>query len=420
MSNEISENSTDGVQKASTIESDLPTYFAKTLAGMEQLLVAEVIELGAIGAKDVRRGVEFKADMATLFRVCLSSRFALTVLRPILSFDAQSPDELYKEANKWDWGSVMTAHSSFAIDVTVHSAIFTHSQFAMLRLKDAIVDYFREQGGIRPGVNREDPDMRIHMHISNASVTLSLDAAGRPLSRRGYRPQGAKAPLNEVLAAGLLAHSGWKPGTPLYDPMCGSGTFTMEAALWTDGLPIQWHRRKFAFMDWRGYDDEEWWHVRDEMKAKREKIHTPMFTWDKDFGAISQTRQSLANMELDGITELGRANFFKMKPRTETGVVVLNPPYGERLDLEDAPEFYKAIGDAFKTNWPDFSAWIISSDAEALKNVGLKTKRKIQCFNGPLECRWVGYDLYKGTAGGGKIEPPGEDSEQKQAEETQD
>jgi putative N6-adenine-specific DNA methylase len=298
----------------------------------------------------------------------------------------------------------MTPHSSFAIDVTVHSSIFTHSQFAMLRLKDAIVDHFRDQGGIRPGVNREDPDMRIHMHISNSAVTLSLDAAGRPLSRRGYRPQGAKAPLNEVLAAGLLAHSGWRPGTPLYDPMCGSGTFTLEAALWTDGLPIQWHRRKFAFMDWRGYDDEEWWHVRDEMKAKRNKVHTPMFTWDKDFGAISQTRQALANMELDGITELGRANFFKMQPRSEEGVVVLNPPYGERLDLDDAPEFYSAIGDAFKTNWSGFSAWIISSDAEALKNVGLKTKRKIQCFNGPLECRWVGYDLYKGSANDGKEE----------------
>ena len=406
MSNENSEKTVEGVAKVNKIESDLPLYFAKTLAGMEQLLVAELAELGAISIKEVRRGVEFKADMATLFRACLSSRFALTVLRPILSFDAQNPDELYNEAKKWEWGAVMTAHSSFAIDVTVHSSIFTHSQFAMLRLKDAIVDHFRDQGGIRPGVNREDPDMRIHMHISNSAVTLSLDAAGRPLSRRGYRPAGAKAPLNEVLAAGLLAHSGWKPGTPLYDPMCGSGTFTMEAALWADGLPIQWHRRKFAFMDWRGYDDEEWWHVRDEMKEQRNKVDTPMFTWDKDFGAISQTRQALANMELDGITELGRANFFKMKPRTESGVVVLNPPYGERLDLEDAPEFYGAIGDAFKTNWTGFSAWIISSDAEALKSVGLKTKRKIQCFNGPLECRWVGYDLYKGSA------TPSNDSDQ--------
>ena len=397
MSNENVDKGADSSPKVSKIESDLPLYFAKTLAGMEKLLVSELVNLGAIAVKDVRRGVEFKADMSTLFRVCLSSRFALTVLRPILSFNAQNPDELYEEAKKWEWGAVMTAHSSFAIDVTVHSSIFTHSQFAMLRLKDAIVDHFREQGGIRPGVNREDPDMRIHMHISNAAVTLSLDAAGRPLSRRGYRPAGAKAPLNEVLAAGLLAHSGWKPGTPLYDPMCGSGTFTMEAALWTDGLPIQWHRRKFAFMDWRGYDDEEWWQVRDEMKEQRNKVHTPMFTWDKDFGAISQTRQALANMELDGITELGRANFFKMQPRTESGVVVLNPPYGERLDLEDAPEFYSAIGDAFKTNWSGFSAWIISSDAEALKSVGLKTKRKIQCFNGPLECRWAGFDLYKGS-----------------------
>lgn len=385
-------------ESAAKSQIDLPLYFAKTLAGMEPFLVDELATLGAIEIREAKRGVEFHADMSTLFRACLCSRFALTVLRPILTFDASDTDALYHEAKRWEWGAIMHAGSSFAIDVTIHSGVFTHSQFAMLRLKDAIVDHFRDQSGLRPGVNREDPEVRIHMHISHTTVTLSLDAAGRPLSKRGYRPPGPKAPLNEVLAAGLLAHAGWKPGIPLYDVMCGSGTFTLEAALWADGYPIQWHRRKFAFMDWRGFDEEEWWKVRDELSEKREKIVSPIYTSDRDFGAISQTRQSLANMELDGRAELGRMDFFKLKPRTDEGIVVMNPPYGERLPLEDAPDFYSRIGDAMKTNWSGFSAWVISSDLEALKHVGLKSRRRVKCFNGSLECRWIGFDLYEGSA----------------------
>ena len=158
----------------------LPLYFAKTLASLEDFLEKELVELGCVGVKQAKRGVEFHADMATLFRVCLCSRFALTVLRPVLSFDAQNPDALYDEAKRWDWGAIMTPQSSFSIDVTVHSSVFTHSQFAMLRLKDAVVDHFREFSGLRPGINKEDPDIRIHLHIAHTTVTISLDAAGRP------------------------------------------------------------------------------------------------------------------------------------------------------------------------------------------------------------------------------------------------
>jgi putative N6-adenine-specific DNA methylase len=396
-------------EQAESAYNGLPLYFAKTLASLEDFLETELVELGCVGVKQAKRGVEFHADMGTLFKVCMSSRFALTVLRPVLTFDAQNPDALYDEAKRWDWGAIMSPSSSFSIDVTVHSSVFTHSQFAMLRLKDAVVDHFREFSGLRPGINREDPDIRIHLHIAHTTVTISLDAAGRPLSRRGYRPAGAKAPLNEVLAAGLLAHAGWKPGIPLYDAMCGSGTFTLEAALWADGYPIQWHRRKFAFMDWRGFDEDEWWAVRDQLKAQREPVETPLYASDRDFAAISQTRQALANMELAGRAELGRMDFFKLKPRSESGLLVLNPPYGERLPLEDAPAFYGKIGDALKANWSGYSAWIISSDVEGLKRVGLKTKRRIKCFNGPMECRWMGWDLYDGTKLGAPAEGATED-----------
>jgi putative N6-adenine-specific DNA methylase len=375
----------------------LPKYFAKTLAGMERLLKDELIELGASDLSVLRRGIEFGADMPTLFRICLCSRFAIRVLRPVLWFEADNTDALYEEAKKWEWGSVMDPSATFAVDVTVHSEYFTHSQFATLRLKDAIVDHFRTASGIRPNVDRENPDVRIHLHISERQVTISLDASGRPLARRGYRSTGAKAPLSEVLAAGLLAKAGWKPGIPLYDPMCGSGTFTVEAALWADGYPIQWHRRKFAFMDWRGFDEEVWWDVRDDLKAERQLKESIIYTSDKDFGAVSQTRAALSNMELDGRAELGRSDFFKLVPRTESGIVVINPPYGERLQVEDLDAMYASIGDRLKTYWPGFTAWIISSDFEALKRVGLKHSSRETMYNGPLECRWVGFELYEGS-----------------------
>lgn len=393
-SNQV-DSSEQGVKERAS--SRLPVYFAKTLAGMEQLLKEELISLGTSDLVMVRRGVEFGADMPTLFRVCLCSRFAIRVLRPVLWFEAEHPDELYHEALRWEWGSVMTESSTFAIDVTSHSEHFTHSQFATLRLKDAIVDHFRNATGVRPDVDRENPDVRIHLHISNTQVTISLDASGRPLARRGYRPIGAKAPLNEVLAAGLLAKAGWKPGIPLYDPMCGSGTFTTEAALLADGHPIQWHRRKFAFMDWRGFEEDVWWDVRDDLKGECEFNPTPIYTSDRDFGAISQTRSALSNMELDGRAELGRSDFFKITPRTETGIVVLNPPYGERMEVDDLDAMYAAIGDRLKNHWPGFTAWIISSDFDAMKRVGLKHISRETMFNGPLECRWVGYDLYEGS-----------------------
>jgi len=374
--------------------SGAPRYFAKCLASMEGLLVQELEDAGALNVERVRRGAQFEADMTVLIRICISSRHALRVLRPVYAFEASTPEVLYEYARGFDWGAVMSQDASFAIDATVYSEHFSHSQYAMLKLKDAIADHFRAQShGIRPSVDRERPDVRIHLHISHAEVTISLDAAGEPLSRRGYRPEGAKAPLNECLAAGLLGLAGWSPGMTLYDPMCGSGTFTVEAVLQASGWPVNWHRRRFAFMHWRGFDEDEWWAVRDELAAAREPVETKIYTSDRDFGAVSRTRQALSNMELDGAAELGRMDFFKLSPRSEEGLLVLNPPYGERMQEDDLIAFYEAIGDRLKFHWAGFSAWIISSDQQALKRVGLRPHRRHEVFNGPLECRWAGFDI---------------------------
>lgn len=374
--------------------SGAPRYFAKCLAAMEGLLIAELEELGALNVDRMRRGAAFEADMATLMRICMASRHALRVLRPVYAFEAATPEALYEFALGFEWGAVMSHDASFAIDATVYSEHFTHSHYATLKLKDAIVDHFRESSrGIRPSVDRERPDVRIHLHISDTVVTISLDAAGEPLSRRGYRPDGAKAPLNECLAAGLLGLAGWEPGITLYDPMCGSGTFTVEAVLWASGWPVNWHRRRFAFMHWRGFDEDEWWAVRDELRARREPVKTQIYTSDRDFGSVSRTRQALSNMEMDGAAELGRMDFFKLTPRTQEGMVVLNPPYGERLEQDDLVAFYEAIGDRLKFHWGGFSAWVISSDQEALKRVGLRPHRRHTVFNGALECRWAGFEI---------------------------
>lgn len=373
----------------------LPHYYAKTFAGLEELLAEELKSLGADEVVAGRRGVDFGADMATLFRVCMSTRYALRVLRPVLRFEAMNPDELYEKAAKWAWGDVLDERRTFSIDTTIHSDQFPHSRFATLRLKDAIVDHFRAlPGGGRPSINRIDPDVRIHLHISNFSVTLSLDAAGESLGRRGYRAPGAIAPLSEVLAAGLLGLSNWRPGTPLYDPMCGSGTFSTEAALWVDGLPVNWHRREFAFMHWRGYDENLFFQVRDELSNAREVVTTQIFASDRDGQALSQTRAALRAMEITVHVDVNRVDFFKLTPETDSGVIVMNPPYGERMEVGDLERFYERIGERIKHHWPGFTAWIISSDREALKNVGLKTKRRIPIFNGQLECRWHAYDLF--------------------------
>jgi putative N6-adenine-specific DNA methylase len=377
----------------------MSAYHAKTFAGLEELLAGELRALGATAVEPGRRGVAFEADMETLIRTCISSRYALTVHRPILAFDAEHPDELHRLASEWDWSSALAPGRTFAIDATVHSPrFFPHSQFAMLRLKDAIVDHFTRRGALRPSVERTRPDIRIHLHIADRAVTIALDAAGESLSRRGYRPPAAVAPLNEVLAAGLLGLAGWEPGTPLYDPMCGSGTFTVEAALAASGYPVNWHRRAFAFMQWRGYDPDAWWAVRDQLRQDIVPIPTPMFASDKDMRAVVQTRAALADMELAGDAEVGRADFFRTEPRTPDGLIVLNPPYGERLAVADAERMYTDIGDHIKFNWPGFTAFVLSPDLEGLKRIGMKPFVRHKVFNGPLECRWVGFTSIKEAA----------------------
>lgn len=369
---------------------------AKTLAGLEDLVAQDMKQAGATEVSVGRRGVSCLADLKTMYHLCLHSRFVLRVLRHLTEFNAKNPDDLYRQCARFAWEDLIPVDGTFVVDATVHSEVFTHDHFAALRLKDAVVDRFRGKTGQRPSIDRVRPDVRLHLHIAGNKVTLSVDATGAPLSHRGYRPPQAKAPLNEVLAAGLLALSGWRPGTPLIDPMCGSGTFSTEAALWASGLPVQAGRRQFAFMKWSDFDASAWREVRDESMHEVKAVDTLIWASDNHPGAIRQTRHSLEEADVDGMVQVSQSDFFDLHPPTDSGVMVMNPPYGERLDPGDVVGMYEGIGDRLKFNWAGFEAWVISSNEEALKRVGLRPHKRISVFNGGLPCKWVGFQMYKG------------------------
>ena len=380
---------------------NLPTarYHAKTLQGFEGLVAEELEKHGATEIDKGRRGVNFTATAEAMYRHCMHARFTLRVLRQLHQFKAKTTDDLYRLSARFAWENVIKKDGSFAIDSTIFSDDFPHSQFAIFRLKDAIVDRFKGKTGERPSVNKTNPDVRIHLHISRNDVTLSVDASGEPLSKRGYRSRKAIAPLNEVLAAGLLALSGWRPGTTLYDPMCGSGTFTCEAALWASGLPVQMNRSHFAFMEWASFNREAWLIVRNEAMDYQLPVKTTIYASDISNDALSQTKYALSQLDLpEHDVSVDQIDFMTASPESDKdAIVVMNPPYGERMELDDIDSMYTQIGDRLKFHWPGFNAWIISSDPTALKNIGLRPKARIKVHNGPLECRWVGFDLYEGS-----------------------
>ncbi len=380
---------------------NIPTaqYHAKTLQGFEELVVDELKLHGATDIMKGRRGVNFTATAEVMYRHCMHARFTLRVLRTLHTFSAKNTDELYRLSARFAWENVIKKDGSFVIDSTIHSEDFSHTQFAALRVKDAITDRFRAKSGERPSVNKTNPDVRIHLHISRNDVTLSVDASGEPLSRRGYRSKKAIAPLNEVLAAGLLALSGWRPGTILYDPMCGSGTFTCEAALWASGMPVQMNRSYFSFMEWPSFNKQAWIKVRDEAMDYNLHVPTTIYASDISPDAISQTKYALSQLDLpDSDVSVEEVDFMRSEPNaTKDGMVVLNPPYGERMELDDIDSMYQGIGDRLKFYWSGYKAWVISSDPTALKYIGLRPSHRYKVHNGPLECRWVGFDLYAGS-----------------------
>jgi len=369
---------------------------ATTLYGLEEVLAEELRSLGALDIEVLNRAVQYKGDLALMYKSNLMLRTAVKILRPISTFRAFNEDQLYQHVRKINWDNYFDTNMTFAIDGSTSGEIFTHSKYAALKSKDAIADQFRDKYGLRPSVDTENPDIRINVHISNEMVHVSLDSSGNILSKRNYRLNQTEASMNEVLAAGIILLSGWNKDSDFIDPMCGSGTLPIEAALIAHNIPPG-KNRNFGFQTWLDFDKNLW----DEIKADSEQNIT---TFKKKITAYEIDKKALSvaiiNSERAGVKEFidfKQMDFFESSYEGEKGHVVINPPYGERIEVDEIVDFYKSMGTRLKHFYPGCNAWVISSNFEALKHFGLRPTRKIKLFNGPLECRLHKFELYKGS-----------------------
>jgi len=370
---------------------------AKTFFGFEEILAKE---LQVLGAQDVEQGVRmvsFSGDKGFMYKANLSLRTALKILKPIYYFRANNELGLYKGISGIDWSKYLNANMTFVIDTTVHSDYFKHSQFVSQKSKDAIVDQFRNRTGARPSVDKDYPDVRINIHIDKDQVSVALDTSGNSLHQRGYRTATNIAPINEVLAAGMLLLSGWEGQGHFIDPMCGSGTILAEAAMIACNIPANLNRKEFAFEKWNDWDNELFEQIIDSLMKKVKEFHYTIQGYDKAPSAVLKAKDNIRNANLDEYVTIAEKNFFDTEKMSQGPLhMVFNPPYGERLDIE-MERFYKDIGDTLKQSYPGTNAWFITANLEALKFVGLKPSRKIKLFNGSLEARLVKYEMYEGS-----------------------
>lgn len=373
---------------------------AKTLFGFEELLAKELTQLGAQKVEQGVRVVSFVGDKGFMYKANLGLRTALKILKPIKTFKAVNDVALYKGIQSIDWSDYFTAHQTFLIDTTLHSDHFNHSQYVALKSKDAIVDQFRDNQGKRPSVDKDFPDLRIHVHIDRDQVTVSLDTSGESLHRRGYKTATNIAPINEVLAAGMLMLSGWDGTSHFIDPMCGSGTILAEAAMIACNIPANINRKEFAFEKWNDWDSQLFDNILESLLKRTREFHYTITGYDKAPSAVSKAIDNMHNANLSEYINIKQANFFETEKETEGPLhMVFNPPYGERLDI-DMERFYREIGDTMKQGYSNTNAWLITSNLDALKFVGLRPSRKIKLFNGKLEARLVKYEMYAGSKKG--------------------
>ena len=371
---------------------------AKTLFGLEDLLAGELRKLGASSVEKGTRSVTFVGDLGFMYKANLCCRTAIKILKPITAFNIFTEEDLYKKVYSIPWEDYMDSNASLAVDATVFSEKFTHSMYIALKTKDAVVDRFRDQTGERPDVDLDHPTLRINVHIDRNICTISLDSSGASLHKRGYKVENTFAPINEVLAAGMIMHAGWNGQCDLLDPMCGSGTILTEAAMIACNIPPNLNREEFGFETWKDFDPDLYELIEGAALKKIKDFHFKIYGYDND--EIS-TRKALANVRsanLDDFIEIRTEDFFTTKKEGDRYLfVVFNPPYDERLSLINVEEFYGNIGTTLKHGYPGSQAWMITSNMDALKSVGLRPSRRIKLFNGKLEAKFVRYDMYEGS-----------------------
>ena len=373
---------------------------AKTFFGFEEMLAKELNNLGAQRVEIGTRVVSFYGDKGFMYKANLALRTAIKILKPIKTFKAINDKALYDGIRTIDWSDYLTEHNTFLVETTMHSENFNHSQFVALKTKDAIVDQFRELNGKRPSIDKDFPDLQIHVHIDRDTVTVSLDSSGASLHHRGYRTATNIAPINEVLAAGMLILSGWDGTTHLLDLMCGSGTILAEAAMIACNIPANINRKEFGFEKWKDWDAELFDAILESLLKKTREFHYTIKGYDKAPSAVAKAKDNIRNANLEEYITITNENFFDSKKETDGPLqMVFNPPYGERLDI-DMERFYREIGDTLKQSYPNTNSWFITANLEALKFVSLRPSRKIKLFNGKLETRFVKYEMYEGSKKG--------------------
>jgi len=370
----------------------------KTLARLEEVLAREIMEIGGQDIEVGKRIVSFEGNLKQVYRANYELRTAVRVLIPIQSFKARDERELYKNIGQIDWSEFMDVQQTLAIDSVVHhTPAFKHTQYAALKAKDAIVDQFRDKTGRRPSVDLDRPDLRLNLHISQGQGSIAVDSSGDSLHKRNYRTGAGKAPINEVLAAGMIMLTGWRGDCLFMDPMCGSGTLLIEAASYAWNIPPQLHRKSFGFMKWPNFEEKVWNEVVEKAQKHIKSSGPTIIGSDNDFRAIRMAQQNIEAAGMEGKISVRRKKFESLPPPQEKGIIVMNPPYDERLENADIGALYKMIGDQLKQNYAGFEAWIISSNMEAFKQVGLRPSKKIRLFNGPLECKFQKYEMYEGS-----------------------
>lgn len=376
---------------------------AKTLYGLEDLLARELRQLGASNIEPGVRNVSFEGDTGFMYKANLCCRTAIKILKPIASFNVFKEEDFYQKVYRIPWENYMDVDGSLAVDATVYSKYFKHSQYIALKAKDAIVDRFRDQTGERPDVDLDHPTLRINIHIDRNICTVSLDSSGASLHKRGYKTEATYAPISEVLAAGIILLSGWEGHCDFMDPMCGSGTFLAEAAMIACNIPANLNRDEFGFETWPDFDVDLYELIENAALKKIKDFHFKIYGMDMDGRAVRKARINIKNANLQEFIEIREQDFFQSKKEQERPLhMVFNPPYDQRLSLEDTAAFYGRIGTTLKHGYSNTKAWMITSNMEALKSVGLRPFKRIKLYNGKLESKLVGYEMYEGSRKGKK------------------
>lgn len=367
---------------------------ATTLMGLEQVLAEEIRELGGENIMILKRAVKFFGDDSLLYKSNLALRTALKVLVPLADFSATSEEVLYQKIKSFPWEDIFSLNQTFSIEAIAGGNVFNHSKYVALKTKDAIADRFRQKFSRRPDVDTENPDVYIHIHINGSGVSVSLNSSGVGLDKRGYRKQANEAPINEVLAAGIIKMTGWNATQAFIDPMAGSGTFAIEAALLGTKMPPGLNR-SFSFQNWNEFDSKLFEKVKFGLEKQISNNDLQIFARDISMKNIGTISENVERAGMEDFIAVKREDFFLSKPKENAGVIVMNPPYGERLNLSNTNLFYKQIGDTLRQEYGGYTAWVISSDAAALRTMGMKAEEKIQLMNGGLKALLAQFKIFE-------------------------